>query len=90
MTGEKSVTQKTRCSELEALIQQCDGDNPDPELVEQVEQHLETCPVCHEAEDQLSRAVVAYRSVTPAEPSASFEEALVDRLCHKRDPEEPR
>lgn len=84
MSEDMSGPNVTTCPELDTLIQRCEGDEPDPSLVEQIDRHLEACPVCQSAEDGLTRAVVAYRSVTPSEPSAAFEQALVERLCHDR------
>jgi hypothetical protein len=85
MSEDMTDSNVATCPELDALIQRCDSDDPDPELIEAVDQHLATCRICQRAEDDLTRAVVAYRSVTPSEPSAAFEQALVERLCHDRD-----
>jgi cytochrome c553 len=77
--------QAATCAELDALIAQCDTDDPEPALVAQVDEHLATCPICHQAEDDLTRAVAAYRSAALGQVSAEFEESLVERLC--RNPE---
>lgn len=73
--------QGSYCEELAELIAACDGDDPDPALLERIDQHIQDCDVCSRAEAALTREVVAFRNCEPNEVSAAFESALVDRLC---------
>lgn len=71
----------TYCEELAELVASCDPNNPDPELLERIDQHVEQCPDCQSAESVMSDTVRAFREAEPRGVSTSFEEALVDQLC---------
>ena len=71
------------CQKLAELIAACDSTDPDPELVARIDEHLEQCKTCAQAESALNETVAAYRSAEFREISAEFESDLVNRLCHK-------
>jgi hypothetical protein len=71
------------CPELAELLAQCDVDDPDPELLARIEQHMEQCNVCEQAEAALNQKVALFREASIGDVSDEFECDLVDRLCHK-------
>lgn len=75
----------TYCEKLAELVASCDPDNPDTELLEEIERHVEQCPACQSAESVMDETVRAFREAEPHGVSSRFEEALVDQLC--RNPE---
>ena len=75
----------TYCQELAELVAACDPDNPNPELLEKIERHVEQCAECQSAESALDRTVRAFREAEPRGVSSQFEQSLVDQLCRKDD-----
>jgi hypothetical protein len=71
------------CQELAELLAKCDVDDPDPDLLVRLEQHMEECNVCEQAEQALNQKVALFREASISDVSDEFECDLVDRLCHK-------
>jgi hypothetical protein len=71
------------CQELAALIAACDTEDPDPDLLAQIEAHIDECDICESAEAALTQKVQVFRSAEPAVINSAFESEMVNRLCHK-------
>lgn len=69
------------CRELAEMVAACEEDDPSPELVAQIEDHVRVCPVCQDAEAALNETVQVFRTADPGGVSEAFESALVSRLC---------
>jgi hypothetical protein len=78
-----SKHQDVYCRELADLLARCDSDDPDPDLLAQIERHMEACEVCEHAETALSQQIALFRDATTTDVSDEFECNLVDQLCRK-------
>jgi hypothetical protein len=69
------------CQELADLIASCDPENPDPDLLSNIDRHVIECEICQMAESALDNTVRVYRDLEPHGVSAEFEVSLVNQLC---------
>jgi hypothetical protein len=71
------------CPELLALLKRCGSEDPDPEVLAELESHIEACGLCRDAEALISNTAASLRTYGDNRISQEFEERLVDQLCGK-------